>query len=50
MNDDAEKNAKLALLRAAIDDGIAELEADLGLETTPEELLADVLVELGLDE
>lgn len=44
-----ETTAKVVALRAAIVAGIAELDAGLGVETTPEELLAEVSVEVGLD-
>ena len=43
-----EKEAKLAALREAIDAGIAELEAGIGIGMTPAELIADVLAEVGL--
>jgi hypothetical protein len=41
---------KLAALRNALDVGIAELDAGLGVETTPDELMAEVCEELGLNE
>jgi hypothetical protein len=34
----------------ALDVGIAELDAGLGVETTPDELMAEISAELGLDE
>jgi len=46
---DAMKEKKLAVLRAALDEGIAELDAGLGVETTPDELMAEISAELGLD-
>lgn len=46
---DAMQEKKLAVLRAALDEGIAELDAGLGVETTPDELMAEVSAELGLD-
>jgi hypothetical protein len=48
--DSDEKAAKVVALRAAIDAGIAELDdAGLGVETTPDELMAEVFDELGLE-
>jgi hypothetical protein len=44
-----QKAAKLSALRAAIDAGIAELDAGLGVETTPEKLMAEVFAELRLE-
>jgi hypothetical protein len=32
-----------------VDAGIAELDAELGVEMTPEELIADVLAEIRLE-
>jgi hypothetical protein len=50
MNDDEnDGGAKLAALRAAIDAGVAELDAGHGTETTPEELMAEVWAELGVE-
>jgi Arc/MetJ-type ribon-helix-helix transcriptional regulator len=46
---DAVEEKKLAVLRAALDEGIAELDAGLGIETTPDELMAEISAELGLD-
>jgi Arc/MetJ-type ribon-helix-helix transcriptional regulator len=40
---------KLAVLCEALDEGIAELDAGLGVETTPDELMAEISAELGLD-
>jgi Arc/MetJ-type ribon-helix-helix transcriptional regulator len=45
----AMEEKKLAVLRAALDVGIAELDAGLGVETSPEELMAEVCADLGLD-
>jgi Arc/MetJ-type ribon-helix-helix transcriptional regulator len=39
---------KLAVLRDALDVGIAELDDGLGVESTPDEIMADVSVEAGL--
>jgi Arc/MetJ-type ribon-helix-helix transcriptional regulator len=39
---------KLATLRDAIDEGIAELDAGLGVEATPEEIVAEAAREAGL--
>ena len=47
-NGDDEKAAKLAALSGAVDAGIAELDAGLGVETTPKELMAEVFAELRL--
>ena len=46
---DAVREKKLAVLREALDEGIAELEAGLGVETTPAELMAEISAELDLD-
>ena len=46
---EAMKEKKLAVLRAALDEGIAELDSGLGVETTPTELMAEISAELGLD-
>ena len=40
---------KLAVLQRALDEGIAELDAGLGVETTPDDLMAEISAELGLD-
>jgi Arc/MetJ-type ribon-helix-helix transcriptional regulator len=37
------------LLSDALDVGIAELDAGLGVECTPDELIAEISAELGLD-
>src|SRR5664280_3572441 len=47
---DAMEQKKLAVLREALDLGIAELDAGLGVETTPDELMAEISAELGLDQ
>ncbi len=47
-SEDDEKAANLSALRAAIDAGIAELDAGLGVETTPEDLIAEVFDEVGV--
>ena len=46
---DALEQKKAAALRAALDVGIAELDAGLGVETTPDELMDEVSAEVGLD-
>jgi Arc/MetJ-type ribon-helix-helix transcriptional regulator len=46
---DATQEKKLAVLQGALDEGIAELDAGLGVETTPDELMAEISDELGLD-
>jgi Arc/MetJ-type ribon-helix-helix transcriptional regulator len=45
---DALEEKKRAVLREAIDQGLAELDAGLGVETSPEELMAEVRAEVGL--
>lgn len=40
---------QLAVLQRALDEGIAELDAGLGVETTPDDLMAEISAELGLD-
>lgn len=45
----AMQEKKLAVLQDALDEGIAELDAGLGVETTPDDLMAEVSEELGLD-
>jgi hypothetical protein len=42
------REKKLAVLRSALDEGIAELDAGLGVETTPDELMAEISAELDL--
>ncbi len=46
---DALEQKKLAVLREALDAGIAELDAGLGVEATPDELMAEVSAEVGLE-
>jgi Arc/MetJ-type ribon-helix-helix transcriptional regulator len=46
---DALEQKKLAVLREALDAGIAELDDGQGVETTPDELLAEISDELGLE-
>ncbi len=46
---DALEEKKRAVLREAIDEGVAELDAGLGVETSPEELITQVRAEVGLD-
>ena len=46
---DAMAEKKLAVLRDALDEGSAELDAGLGVETSPEALMAEISAELGLD-
>lgn len=46
---EAMEEKKVAVLREALDEGIAELDAGLGVETTPDELMAEISAELGLD-
>ena len=52
MSDDHadDDDVRLAPLRALLDDGIRELDAGLGVDTTPEDLMAEVLAEVGLDD
>lgn len=46
---DAVDQKQLAVLRVALDVGIAELHAGLGIEATPDELLDEVSADVGLD-
>lgn len=46
---DALEKKKLAALREALDVGIAELDADLGVETSPDELMDEISAEVGLE-
>ena len=46
---EAMEEKKQAVLRAALDDGIVELDAGLGVETTPDELLDEISADLDLD-
>jgi hypothetical protein len=50
MSDDEVDDVVLAALRAMLDNGISELDAGLGQEMTPEELIPEVLAEVGLDD
>ena len=50
MNDHDEAELEIGVLQAALDIGLAELDAGLGVETTPVDLLAEISAELGLDE
>ena len=45
----AMQEKKLAVLQDALDEGIAELDTGLGVETTPDDLMAEISDELGLD-
>lgn len=45
---DALEEKKRAALREAIDEGVAEFDAGLGVESSPEELMAEVRAEAGL--
>ena len=45
---DALEEKKRAARREAIDEGVAELDAGLGVETSPEELMAEVRKDTGL--
>ena len=45
----AMEEKKLAVLQHALDEGIAELDAGLGVETTPDDLMAEISDELDLD-
>ncbi len=45
---EALEEKKRAVLREALQEGIAELDAGQGVETSPEELMAEVDAELGL--
>jgi Arc/MetJ-type ribon-helix-helix transcriptional regulator len=47
---DAVERRKLEALRDALDVGIAELDAGRGVETTPDDLLAEASREAGLDD
>lgn len=40
---------RLAVLRSALDEGIAELDAGRGETTSPDDLMAEISAELGLD-
>ncbi len=45
---DDKRDAKIAALRMAIDAGIAELDAGLGVEMTPDDLIAEAFEQVGL--
>lgn len=45
---DALEQKKLATLREALDASVAELDAGLGVETTPDDLMAEISAEIGL--
>lgn len=47
--ENAMEEKKLAVLREALDVGIAELDAGLGVETSPEELMAEIYADVGLE-
>jgi len=46
---DALEEKKLAVLRDALDAGIAELDAGQGVEGSPEELMAEAYSDVGLE-
>lgn len=46
---DAVEKQRLAALRSALDEGIAELDAGRGETTSPADLMDEVSAELGLD-
>lgn len=46
---DALEEKKLAVLREALDAGIAELDAGLGVETSADELMDEISAEVGLE-
>jgi hypothetical protein len=45
---DDKRDAKISALRVAIDAGIAELDAGLGVEMTPDDLIAEAFEQVGL--
>lgn len=45
-DDQADDDDKLAALRALLDEGVRELDAGLGVETSPEDVTADVIAQL----
>jgi hypothetical protein len=50
MTDDTSLNAtKLAVLREALDVGVAELDAGLGVESSIDDLIAEVCLEAALE-
>jgi Arc/MetJ-type ribon-helix-helix transcriptional regulator len=46
---EALEEKKLAVLREALDVGVAELDAGKGVELSPEELMDEVFAEVGLE-
>jgi Arc/MetJ-type ribon-helix-helix transcriptional regulator len=46
---EALEDKKLAVLREALDVGVAELDAGKGVETSPEDLMDEVFAEVGLE-
>ncbi len=46
---EALEEKRLAVLRAAIDEGDAELDAGLGVESTVDEFMAEVMAAAGLE-
>lgn len=46
---EALEDKKLAVLREALDVGVAELDAGKGVELSPEELMDEVFAEVGLE-
>ena len=46
---EAMREKKLATLHAALDEGIAELDAGHGVELTPAELIAEISADLRLE-
>jgi hypothetical protein len=45
---DALEEKKRAVLREALDAGIAEMDAGQGVESSPDELMAEVYADVGL--
>ena len=45
---DALEEKKRAVLREALDAGIADLDAGRGIETSPDELMAEIYADVGL--
>jgi Arc/MetJ-type ribon-helix-helix transcriptional regulator len=45
---DALEEKKRSLLREALDAGIAELDAGCGVESSPDELMAEICTDVGL--
>lgn len=46
---EALEDKKLAVLREALDIGVAELDAGKGVERSPEELMDEVFADVGLE-